>query len=556
MVASLVITLVLAQASPVNATRDTRPSVTAPATLYGRITEQGSDRPLPGALVMLRGSDGSQKQRAVADASGRYELTDVQPGEYVLWASAGDHRSTHLSQAYGRPEPMDPWMRQRSNLELNAGDRRTDVNIALARALAIEGRLIDPWDEPMANVAIELKRADDSPAPSGQSRSNDRGEFRLYGLRPGRYRVCAVPEGGFTPSADSRRFVRTCYPAAPSESNASDIVVSTSDVAGIEIKVQRSETLSIAGTVQDADGNLVDGAGVAAVNLDRHEIASDARTRDGQFSLDGLTAGRYIVHASVGGPANRSDTRPPARQRETGFVEVDLAGANAAGLMIGVSKGRTVRGRVLLEGIATPPFKLQQLGVQANPPLNAWRFSTSRSSSPVDDRLTFELSEIFHLPLTVYLGGLPEDWLVKEIRYGDRDILDVPTDLAAVAEGTRLEIVVTNQVATPLVRVVDEPGAPAASYEVVAFPSDRARWKQPTLRHQQRESTAKNGVVKLGPLVPGEYLVAALSPEDSRLLAMDPTRVESLAPLATRVTFSKEENRTLELHVTALPARR
>src|SRR5262249_17948889 len=156
---------------------------------------------------------GSQKQRVFSDAQGRYELTDIVPGEYVLWASAGDHRSTHLAQAFGEPEPMDPWSRTRKGLDIRAGDRRTDMNIVLARALAIEGMPTDPWAEPMANVRIELTRTDGRRASAPEAYSNDRGEFRAYGLRPGRYRVCVTPHTAGVPSADGARLIRTCYPS-------------------------------------------------------------------------------------------------------------------------------------------------------------------------------------------------------------------------------------------------------------------------------------------------------------------------------------------------------
>ena len=40
------------------------------------------------------------------------------------------------------------------NLTLKAGDVRSDLDIALVRTLAIEGRVLDPRDEPMADVEV------------------------------------------------------------------------------------------------------------------------------------------------------------------------------------------------------------------------------------------------------------------------------------------------------------------------------------------------------------------------------------------------------------------
>ena len=42
----------------------------------------------------------------------------------------------------------------RSTIELKPGEVRPDVNIALTRALAIEGRMFDHRDQPMAEVEV------------------------------------------------------------------------------------------------------------------------------------------------------------------------------------------------------------------------------------------------------------------------------------------------------------------------------------------------------------------------------------------------------------------
>jgi hypothetical protein len=443
---------VFAQAPQSSLPRDTAPSSIAFATISGRIAEQGSDRPLPGALVILGGLDGSQKLRTLSDAQGRYELTDIPPGEYILWATAGEHRSTHLSQAFGQQAPMDPSSRPRFGLQLQAGERRTDLDIALSRSLAIEGRLLDLWDDPMANVEIQLKRVDGKPALGPQVYSNDRGEFRLYGLRPGRYRVCVAPQGSFVQSSDAARFIRTCYPAATSESSSAEIALNDSDVAGIEIRVQRTGTFAISGSVEDASGDLVDGAWVNAWSLEGDkDIRSSGRTRNGQFDVPGLPPGRYIVSASIGGPPDPGGTLPAVRQREMGFSTIELGNADAAGVTIRLFKGTTIRGRVVFEGNEAPRVRPRQLEVQAGAASSWWRLGRPAAAT-VDDKLNFELSDIFRLPATVHLTGLPAGWIVNAVRYGERDITDVAIDFGADPRPSRLEILVTKAPVKPVVR--------------------------------------------------------------------------------------------------------
>jgi hypothetical protein len=73
--------------------------------------------------------------------------------------------------------------------------------------------------------------------PSGPQRGSIAPQFRLYGLRPGRYRVCVGLNTAFIPATDGARFVRTCYPAAGAQSDGAEIVLSDSDVTGIEIRL-------------------------------------------------------------------------------------------------------------------------------------------------------------------------------------------------------------------------------------------------------------------------------------------------------------------------------
>lgn len=90
MVAAQVIALViLTQATP----RDAQPPV-AGATLAGRVTERGSDRPLPRIVVSLE-APAAQRFEALTDAEGRYTFADVLPGGYVLAASP-DGTAPHL----------------------------------------------------------------------------------------------------------------------------------------------------------------------------------------------------------------------------------------------------------------------------------------------------------------------------------------------------------------------------------------------------------------------------------------------------------------------------
>jgi hypothetical protein len=174
--------------------------------------------------------------------------------------------------------------------------------------------------------------------------------------------------------------------------------------------------------------------------------------------------------------------------------------------------------------------------------------------SPVNDRLGFELTGLYRVPLIVGIQGLPEGWVVKSVRYDGRDITGAPTDFGVESTPRAIEIVVTNRVARPSVRVTDERGLPVTGYHVVLVPWDPTRWRDAILGSPP--ATSPDGVQQLGPRLPGEYLLAALSTADYLLLIRDPTRFDDLAPVASRVRLAEGDSRTYELRLTELPPAR
>ena len=172
---------------------------------------------------------------------------------------------------------------------------------------------------------------------------------------------------------------------------------------------------------------------------------------------------------------------------------------------------------------------------------------------PVDDRLTFELRDVFRCPQMVGLQNLPEGWAVKSVSLGTREVTGIATDLGAGGPASRLDIRLTRKVASPRVWVTTPEGRPLPSYHAVLLPRDPARWEAAALG-AWREPAA-DGVVPIGPCLPGDYLVAAISSSDYRVLMNDRARVAALASQATPVSFAEGETRLLELRLSALPPR-
>ena len=505
---------------------------------------------MPRIVVYLLKAGSSTPLETTTDRDGRYELRDVDAGAYALSAHPDLHRRTYLPQRYGAEEPgIADEDRARPNLELKAGDVRTGLDIALWRGLGIEGRVLDPWETGMANVGIKVKRVQGRIHAVAHATTDDRGMYRAYGLSPGRYRVCAEVDQQADVGVDTTRLGTTCYPASVDETGAGHVVLTSEDATGIDIRVQPFRTYTLSGRVVDANGSPVTGAFVGAYPIDDRGPSASGNTRRGEFVLPGLLPGRYVVQASLG-------VRPPDdpdedREAQVGYAFADIAAGDAGGVLVSLSKAVDVIGTVSFEG--GPPSRRPGMVVQTGPvPFRSAMISTRPPFSPVDEDLSFKLTGVYRLPLIVHVTGLPDGWVLKSVQYGGRDVTYVPTDFGG-PENARLQIVVTNRIAQASVRVLDDKAQPISSASVVAVPADPARWVLPTAIIAAHRP--EGGLMKLGPLLPGDYLVAALSHDDAGLLFSEPAQVEALAALATRVRLVEGDAPTLELRVVSLPAR-
>jgi hypothetical protein len=547
----LFLAVIVAHAQTQAPTRDASAPArsTAAATISGRVTEHGSGQPIARAIVMLARPGGPVGLETVADADGRYAFTDVEPGEYVVQAGPPELHATHLRQVFGKAEPVDGYaLPMKPNVGVKPGERRTGVDVALVRALAIEGRVVDPWDEPMAGVRIAIMRMDGTRFPA-HGETDDRGLFRAFGLAPGRYRVCAAVQGGYVDAPDASRLVRTCHPASVTEVGASDVVLTAADVSGIDIRMQRTGAYSLSGSIVDSTGAAVDAAHVSAYSLDDRELSTHGSSRNGQFTLKGVTPGRHVVVGSIGCPPDqRCATERPL---EMGYAWVETAG-DLSGVAISLARAATLSGRVVFDGTPVPPPNLLKMVVQTRPPAGSSRAVASRPPySAVDDSLTFTLTGLYRVPLVVGVSGLPDGWALKAVRVDDRDVTDIEIDLGDTGRPRRLEIVLTNRIANAAVRIVDEEGQPAPCC-VAILPADPAKWRGAIW--STRSEPAPDGVVKLGPRTPGEYLIAALRQADIQTLWREEgRRLDALAAIATRVRLVDGDTRTFDIPLKALP---
>ena len=167
-----------------------KPMTLGTGLIFGKATDAGSNRPVPGALVTLT-LPGASPIRALADSEGRFAFRDLPRGRFNLAAT----KPGYVDGAYGRMRPAGPTL----SLELAENERVSGVTIPLWKYAAIAGMVVDEQGEPMVNTAVRvLKRTIAGGqwrlTPGAQDTTDDRGAYRIGMLEPGEY-VVAVPMG-------------------------------------------------------------------------------------------------------------------------------------------------------------------------------------------------------------------------------------------------------------------------------------------------------------------------------------------------------------------------
>jgi hypothetical protein len=178
------------------------PASAGSALLTGQVVDATTAAALGSVVVTLSGSaspsgDGRNSPRVLTDAQGRFFFSEVAAGSYTVTAT----KPGWLPGAVGRRRPGG----QPITIDVRAGDRRSDLTIALWRTGVITGRILDEAGDPMVGVDVRVfQRTFVAGHPHWQfsvrAITDDRGIYRLAALAPGDYLVCVPATVNSTPA--------------------------------------------------------------------------------------------------------------------------------------------------------------------------------------------------------------------------------------------------------------------------------------------------------------------------------------------------------------------
>jgi hypothetical protein len=212
------------------------PSSIGTARIAGRVVDAVTSMPVARASVRIEGLRGVS---AVAtDATGAFQLVRVPACACALTVD----KAGYVQSRYPQGEPS--FRRSRRLLTIGEAEVITDVLVLLYRGGSVNGRVVDAFGDPVESARVQLLRlqAGRAPQPRGGASTDDRGEFRVARLEPGRY-LLFVEHRNQADDPNPLHPIPTFYPVVVDMAQAQAITIDRGqEVTGLELSLLAGAT--------------------------------------------------------------------------------------------------------------------------------------------------------------------------------------------------------------------------------------------------------------------------------------------------------------------------
>jgi protocatechuate 3,4-dioxygenase beta subunit len=527
--------------------RPATPPAAVPASsgiIRGRVIDTGG-RPVAGATVSAK--DGGRSRTVTTDGDGSFTLIDVPTGSVTVDAT----KPGYVASRHGAQTEQLPAL----PVALTKGQVVDGIDIVLPRTSAISGTVVDEAGEPIEDVAVQMLRITRSAggglvtkaAAVVDRRTDDRGQFRVWGIDPGLY-VLTVSAPAITPdlSGSSRvAYAPVYYPGTTDVASAAQIhVIGEQDLSGFVVALAPVPVARISGVATNSLGEPLTGLiRLSSAKLSPLTVQPRQTTLgdNGQFAFTGVPRGEYLLH----GLAATGPSGP-----EFAAHSVTVSDRDPPPLTVRTQPTSIMVGQLVLEG--APGSVLWDYSfnlVPVGPALGA--SANAKSSGAFSSGTAFRFTGLAGTARIV-VSTPDEKWFLKSITVDGSDVADLPFEFGANGRVYEdVEVVFSSNGASIAGRVADERGTAVQHYAVIAFSADRDKWFAGS-RWLKMARADRDGAFRLAALPPGDYLIAAVDRVEGSGDGgewQDPELLRDLAFHAVRATLGERQSQTTSLRL-------
>ena len=468
----------------------------------------------------------------LTDASGKFAIKDLEPGTYRLSAS----KNGFVRFEYGARTTGSTG----APVTLTAGQSMKDISFRLVATAAVSGRVRTASGEPGMALTVQLLRT--AYNVQGQrtfqavssGRTDDRGEYRLFWVTPGRYYLSVGGTGSSIISdaggilyltsltgidGSSTNAAAVYYPGSTDPLRAVAIEVGPGgDVPGIDITLPEQEVFRVRGRIVDSSNGQPPRS--ASITLTPREtslsglsnnIPPNYNAATGTFDLRNVPPGAYWLRAqAIDSTANALITPSAVGRtvsealsmvtspRTAALRSLDVT-ADMENIVLELGPGFTINGSVRVEGTPIPSTPGPRVTLRPTNPNGI-----GSSLLPLNADGTFTLTNIMPGEYRVTILGMPVDYYLKEARLEQTDVLNNVWTISEPVRGN-LNIVVSSAGGQVDGTITDNLSQPVSALQTVLIP-DEHRDRSELFKYSV---TDRSGKFSLRGVTPGNYKIFA-----------------------------------------------
>ena len=293
--------------------------------------------------MFVRAANSSGGRTTTADIEGNFRMSGLEPALYTVSATAPAY-----TMVVSSADPFTPTYHR-------LGDT---VRIEMVRGGAITGTVTNGLGEPVVAVRVRATMIRDARGEgakqlayiTSEQPTDDRGIYRIYGLRPGTYIVSAGGSGfayAFNPFDQDL----PTYAPSSTRDTAAEVLVRSGEDSNIDIRYRGEPGHVISGTVKVAGTN---GSSVALTQAGSAVPLGNTYQPDGArgFTFTGLGDGDYDIVAQELASNPNATTTPLFSVSEP--KRVSVKGADVTGIELSTRPLSSISGKIALEPSKAP----------------------------------------------------------------------------------------------------------------------------------------------------------------------------------------------------------